>query len=94
RKSPPCNCGRAKAEEQSYTSSRDTIRGLRISLPWLVNVLDGDGKLARHVLRRAGFSPDPATWSTGRGAAELGDFSYPPVLADNLTDVLDDFAPA
>ncbi|MDE4060088.1 recombinase family protein, partial [Phaeobacter gallaeciensis] len=25
RKSPPCNCGRAKAEEQSYTSSRDTI---------------------------------------------------------------------
>ncbi|MEX5577733.1 hypothetical protein [Pseudophaeobacter sp. A-200-2] len=68
-------------------------RGLRISLPWLVNVLDGDGKLARHVLRRAGFSPDPATWSTGRGAAELGDFSYPPVLANNLTDVLDDFAP-
>ncbi|WP_027237200.1 hypothetical protein [Leisingera caerulea] len=68
-------------------------RGLRISLPWLVNVLDGDGKLARHVLRRAGFSPDPATYSTGRRAAELGDFSYPPVLADNLTDVLDEYAP-
>lgn len=67
-------------------------RGLRISLPWLVNALNGDGKLARHVLRRAGFSPDPMTWSTGQGAAELGDFSYPPVLGDNLTNVLGEYA--
>lgn len=68
-------------------------RGLRISLSWLMNVLNGDEKLARHVLYCAGFTPDPATWSIGRGAAELGNFSYPPVLADSITDVLNDFVP-
>jgi hypothetical protein len=80
------------AELLRKAAARTRGRGLRISLPWLIGVVDGDAKLAQHILRRAGFSPDPATWSTGRGAAKLEDFSYPTALADKLTDVLREFA--
>ena len=68
-------------------ASKSNGRGLRISLHWLVKVMGGDGRLARNVLRCAGFAPDPITWSVGGGAAELGNFSYPPVLANNLKEI-------
>jgi len=69
--------------------------GVRLSEEWLTNVLDGDGQLARNVLRAAGFTPPPATeWTTGKGMRRMDDVGYLPNLSDRLTDVLDYYDPA
>ncbi len=72
-------------------ANRSRGRGMRVSFEWLCDTLDGDETLTRQVLMRAGFTPPMATeWAYGKGCARLADHCYPELLADHLTDILDD----
>ncbi|WP_288940995.1 hypothetical protein [uncultured Roseovarius sp.] len=72
-------------------SNKTGPQGLRLSFEWLSDVLDDDEDLAERVLRAAGFEPPQATeWTTGAGGRTLASVTYTPILADELTDILDE----
>lgn len=79
------------AEELVELAQRSGRRGIRIDYSLVRNALDENDALARAVLRHAGFKPCPAQWCTGRGNADVGNFTYPPNLADRLTNILEDY---
>jgi hypothetical protein len=67
-------------------------RGVRLPFDWLKNILDDDEDLTRSVLTLAGFRPpESIEWYSGKGAKTLADVCYPTGLADDLTDILDDY---
>ncbi|KAA8605929.1 hypothetical protein, partial [Salipiger aestuarii] len=82
------------AEPLRKFARRSGGAGLRVSLEWLRDALNGDERLARKVLRRAGFHPPEATFfSTGEGGKQLHHFTYPEALSGDLTEIHDDYCP-
>lgn len=66
--------------------------GLRVSLEWLREALHGDERLARKVLKRAGFRPPEATFfATGDGGKQLHHYTYPDALFDDLVEIHSDY---
>ncbi|QFT95951.1 hypothetical protein FIU85_01415 [Roseovarius sp. THAF8] len=67
--------------------------GVRIEFDWLRDALGGDAALTRRVFKSAGFKqPASEEWYVGHGAKRLEIAAYPAKLADDLADILDDYA--
>jgi len=79
------------ADEINATAQRAGRRGMRINFQFVCDALDGDGRLARAVLKRAGFKPCPELWATGMGNSEPETYTHMPSFSDRLTDILDDY---
>jgi len=62
-------------------------RGLRIDFEWLADAI-GE-RLARAVLRRAGFSRLPEQWAIAGGARNVDEYVFPDAFAAKLEDIVD-----
>ncbi|MET4104079.1 hypothetical protein ABIE58_003528 [Roseovarius sp. MBR-78] len=71
-------------------ASRGGGRGMRVSFDWLADALGP--RLARAVLKRAGFRRLPEQWAVGRGTSIPADYTFPEVFAEELEDILYDHA--
>lgn len=75
------------ADKLTALARRAGQRGMRIDFEWLSDAL-GE-RLARAVLRRAGFRRLPEQWATGEGDMRVDNYSYPPAFADKLEEIVD-----
>ena len=75
------------ADNLTAFARRAGQRGLRINFYWLSDAL-GE-KLARAVLRRAGFRRLPDQWAIGDGDMRIENYAYPPAVADRLEGIVD-----
>src|SRR6056297_3319577 len=66
-------------------------RGMRLDFEWLEDAIGG--RLARDVLRRAGFRRLPEQWAVGQGNSVPGEYTYLVVFAEDLEDIVDDYRP-
>lgn len=78
------------ANKLTTLARRGGGRGMRLNFEWLADAIGP--RLARAVLRRAGFRRLPETWAIGDGDTRLGRFTYPEVFAEQLEEIVDDYA--
>ena len=76
------------ADEIIAIARRAGGRGMRLDFNFVCDALDDNEDLARAVLKRAGFKPCPEQWATGKGNSEVRSYTYPPFLAERMTDIL------
>lgn len=81
------------ADEIAKLARRAGGRGMRLDFDFVCDALDGDERLTRAVLRRAGFKSCPPQWATGRGNSVPSDYTFPESFAEKLEDILDDHDP-
>ncbi|KZY44797.1 hypothetical protein A3731_10350 [Roseovarius sp. HI0049] len=78
------------ADKLTTLARRGGGRGMRLNFEWLSDAIGP--RLARAVLRRAGFRRLPETWAIGDGDTRPGRFTYPEVFAEQLEEIVDDYA--
>lgn len=78
------------ADKISALARRGGGRGMRVSFEWLEDAIGA--RLARTVLRRAGFRRLPEQWATGKGNSVPAEFTFPESFAEDLEDILFDAA--
>ncbi len=78
------------ADKITTLARRGGGRGMRLSFEWLSDALGP--RLARAVLRRAGFRRMPEQWAIGKGDTRPDAYTFPEVFAEEMTDILFDHA--
>lgn len=77
------------ANKLTTLARRGRGRGMRLNFEWLSDALGP--RLARAVLKRAGFQRLPEQWAIGDGDSRPSRFTYPEVFAEELEDIVDDY---
>lgn len=75
------------ADKLTALARRGGGRGMRLSFEWLADALGP--RLARAVLKRAGFRRLPEQWATGDGNTRPANYTYPEVFAEELAEIVD-----
>lgn len=78
------------ANKVTSLARRGRGRGMRLNFEWLSDALGP--RLARAVLKRAGFRRCPEQWAVGNGDSRPGEFTFPELFAEQMEEIVDDYA--
>jgi len=78
------------ADKLTALARRGKGRGMRLNFEWLADAIGP--RLARSVLRRAGFRRCPEQWAIGAGNSRPGEFTFPDSFAEEMEEIVDDYA--